>query len=329
MPVARAVVFTAVDTVSITDVEIPEPAADEVLVKAAFTGISPGTELRCLAGKQEGSTEHPFIPGYSLAGTVVAAGPEAKIAIGTRVLTSGTARVGGAQRLWGGHVALAVCRAAQVFPLPDSVDLRDASLGTLASIAYHGVCLARPQPHERVAVVGLGCIGQMAARLYAAAGAHVVAADLSEERAAVARAAGIDARPLRGSLVETLGDALPRGADVVVDATGSLPVLAEAIHLAKEKPWDDSLEAGPRYVLQGSYPEDLTFHYRPFFMKEATLLLPRDRQPRDTRAALDLMARGRLVVSDLLSAVRPPEDAPAVYAELRAGRLLGAAFDWR
>jgi threonine dehydrogenase-like Zn-dependent dehydrogenase len=46
---------------------------------------------------------------------------------------------------------------------------------------------------------------------------------------------------------------------------------------------------------------------------------------------LDLMRDGRLAVRDLIGAVRPPEEAPATYAELQRqpGGLITAAFRWR
>jgi NADPH:quinone reductase-like Zn-dependent oxidoreductase len=51
--------------VTLEQIEIPEPGVGEVLLEVEYTLISPGTELRCRAGKQDGAV-FPFIPGYSL-----------------------------------------------------------------------------------------------------------------------------------------------------------------------------------------------------------------------------------------------------------------------
>lgn len=325
----QAIVFTHQQQVALADISVPDPGPGEVLVATAFSCISPGTELRCLAGAQPDGLPFPFIPGYSLAGHVIARGGDVALAVGARVFATGTIAAD-LPRMWGGHVRHALCRAADVIELPPAVRLRAASSGHLAAIAYHGLRLARPQPHERVAVVGLGAIGQLAARLFAATGAQVVAADLTPARVERAQQAGITAfAPAAGDLVAGFRPYFPAGADVIVDATGAPQVLPQLIALAKDLPWDDALHAGTRYVVQGSYPGDFAIPYQPAFRKELTFLLPRDMQPRDVRAVFDLLARGHLAVDDLIEPVHPA-DAPAVYAALRDAHpeLITAAFDW-
>lgn len=51
---AHAIVFTGVGQAAVTETEIPSPGPGEVLVETAYTAISPGTELRCLAEAQPG-----------------------------------------------------------------------------------------------------------------------------------------------------------------------------------------------------------------------------------------------------------------------------------
>ena len=325
----RAILFTAPDEATVADVEIPEPRAGEVLVETAFSAISPGTELRCLAGRQQGAPEWPFVPGYSQSGRVVALGEGVDLPVGTAVFCTGTARAD-VGLLWGGHTAHAVRSAGDVFPLPEGVDLVEASLAHLAAIAYRGVRLGEARPHETVAAIGLGPIGMLSARLHLATGARVVAADLSPDRVALAEAAGLEAFVPEGPLSAAFRRVLPEGADVVVDSTGAPGVLPHAIEIARDKPWDDSPEPGPRLVVQGSYPGEVSLPYQAAFMKEMSVHLPRDMQPRDLRAVLDLTARGLLSARDVVSDVRPPEDAGKTYAELReaAGRLMSVAFEW-
>jgi 2-desacetyl-2-hydroxyethyl bacteriochlorophyllide A dehydrogenase len=327
---ARAILFTNVGQVAVAVAEIPPPGLGEVLVEAAYTAISPGTELRCLAGAQPGAAPWPFIPGYALAGTVIERGADVTLPLGTRVYCGGT-RESSHARMWGGHVSHAVLPAEAAFLVPDGVDLLDASLARLAAIAYHGARVANTRPGEQVAVVGLGPIGQLAARCHHALGGRVVATDRSEERVALARAAGLEAVVAPGRLAEALAPHLPNGADVVVDATGVPAVLPQAIALARTLPWDDEPTPGARYLVQGSYPAEFAIPYQEAFAKELTFILPRDTQPRDVRAVLDLMRDGRLAVRDLIGAVRPPEEAPATYAELQRqpGGLITAAFRWR
>jgi 2-desacetyl-2-hydroxyethyl bacteriochlorophyllide A dehydrogenase len=326
---AKAILFTGVDRVEVGETEVPEPGPGEVLISAFYTCVSPGTELRCLAGKQQGAASWPFIPGYSLSGTVTDCGPDTTLRPGARVFCTGTARAD-RNLTWGGHVSHAVRREADIFPVPDGVSMLEASAAKLSAIAYRGVCLSRPLPHEVVAVVGLGMVGQLSARLHALSGARVVAADLSERRVEVARGGGVEAFVPRGDLAGSFAELLPEGADVVVDATGSPGVLPGAIGIARDTPRGDPPLPGARYIVQGSYPGDFSIPYQEAFGKELTFALPRDTRPRDIRVALDFMAHGKLRVPDLIEP-RPPEEAPDAYAALReAGDgPLTVAFGWR
>lgn len=326
---AQAILFEDVRRVTLGEVEIPAPAADEVLIEAVYTCISPGTELRSLAGQQGGTPGWPFIPGYALAGRVIDRGPDATLEIGTPVLCAGTAR-SDAHRLWGGHVSHAVQPEKNVHPIPAGVDFLEASVARLAAIAYHGLRLSRPLPHETVAVVGLGAIGQLAARMHALCGARVVAADLSSARVEIARNAGIEAFVPDAGLPGAFREQLPEGADVVVESTGVPALVPEVIGIARDQPYGDVPVPGARLLIQATYPGEFSLPYGPAFRRELQILIPRDRQPGDMTTALDLVARRKLQVRDLVSEVLPPADAPEVYAALaeRNSPLVTAAFRW-
>lgn len=323
-----ALLATGIDRVELVGATLPDPGAGEVLIETLYSVISPGTELRCLAGRQPMAT-FPFVPGYSAVGRVVACGAGASLEEGTWVFGKGSEK-SDRPLLWGGHTAHAVCQAAAVFVVPPGVEPLDAVFAKLAAIAYRGVRIAGTRPHEQVAVVGLGPVGQLAARLHTLVGARTLAADLDPGRVAVARAAGIDAFVPDRPLPEAFRAVQPDGADVVVDATGAASVLPMAVLLGRTKPWDDSLTEPVRLVVQGSYPGSVTFDYHDAFRRELSVLFPRDNQPRDTETALRLMAEGRLRPRDLASRIAPPEAAPEIYANLRAAEpgLLTAVFQW-
>lgn len=326
---ARAIVATAIDTVEVRSFAVRDAGPGEVLIATEVSCVSPGTELRCLAGKQDASA-FPFVPGYSLAGRVIQAGAGTGVAVGTRVFASGSGELGGATRMWGGHVSLALVPAGDVIAVPDNVDATVASLTHIAAIPLHGVGLSRPTVGERVAVIGLGVIGLQSAIFHRAAGADVVVCDRSPERVARAASLGLRAVQVRGTLVETFADVFPGGADIVVDATGVPRVIAEAIAVAKDTPWSDRHSPRPRYLVQGSYAADFSVPYTAAFMKELSFLLPRDCHADDNRTVLGMLGRGAVDLAPMISAVRPPEDAMAVYAELRKPDTpwITAAFRW-
>lgn len=327
--IASALIVTAPHTVELGTVELPEPGSGEVLLETLFSSISPGTELRCLAGKQQGAA-FPFVPGYSMIGRVVRAGRSSGIAEGTIGFAMGSEHAAGAHLMWGAHMSHAVCGAARLQVLPDDIDRTEAVVSKLASIPYHGLRLCRPLSEERVAVVGLGAIGHCAAKLYTLAGAHTVACDLSPRRVEAARAAGIEAVVAGSSLKLAFADVFPDGADVVVDCTGIASVLPHALELCRELPWGDHEKAGPRYVVQGSYPDSFSVPYGGAFLREMTFIVPRSEQDRDRRVIHDLLRRGALSLKSIVSGVRKPKDAAEVYRALGdpATDLMTVVFDW-
>jgi len=151
----EAIFFEAPGVVACGEVEIPEPSGDRVLIQTAYSTVSPGTELRSLAGKQAGTKAWPFIPGNSLSGAVVAAGPDSTVKIGAKVYCSGT-KAACVELLWGGNAGYAITSSADVYEVPVATSLLDLSFAHIAAIALRGVQLSQVKPGERVAIIGLG-----------------------------------------------------------------------------------------------------------------------------------------------------------------------------
>ncbi len=327
MQKSRALLFTAVDVVELAEVQIPHPEPGEVLVRTDFSCISPGTELRCLAGLQPGLEEWGYIPGYAAVSTIVEAPESAKakgLIAGTKVIGGGTLRAS-VPRAWGGHTEFAVLPADSCIPLEENDDLVAASAARLAGIAYRGVRYAQVLPSERVAVLGLGAIGQCSARLFRATGATVVAIDPVDQRRAHAEAEGVTTTD-----PETAGKELANSFDVVVDATGSERATALTISLAKGHPWDRPETNPARIIVQGSYPGNVSFPYQATFEKELSVRFPRNVVRQDMEAVMDLHRRGRINLRSIVSDVLSPSDALSGYNRLKARPSeITFAFDWR
>ncbi|MCC5839362.1 MAG: zinc-binding alcohol dehydrogenase [Opitutales bacterium] len=321
--------FTGPGRVLPASTEIPAPRADEILVRTAYTCISPSTELRCLSGEQTGAPAFPFIPGYNLAGIVEEAGDVSGWEVGDRVFATGT-RAAAHARCWGGHCGFALVRGSDAVAVPAGLSLRAASSTKLAAIAYHGLLQADVRPHERVAVVGLGPIGRFSAELFRAAGARVVVSDLSERRRASAARSGLTTIDPGKDLVQAFAEVCPEGVDIIVDATGAGAALAQTMRLGRMPPWDQEIHPPTRFILQGSYAKPPPFPYDTAFDRELILRVPRDCKRSDMRAVLDLMARGQLDPETFIEAVDTPAEAPAVYERLRnePEALLTASIRW-
>lgn len=66
--ITPALLVSAPDTVSLGSVEVPDPGEGEVLIEVACSCVSPGTELRALAGRQPGSEKPRSFPATPLRG---------------------------------------------------------------------------------------------------------------------------------------------------------------------------------------------------------------------------------------------------------------------
>jgi len=330
---AKCILFTGVSQVEIGETELPSPDPDDLVLETIMSCISPGTELRCLAGAQEGLGRHsfPIIPGYATVGRVLRADKSGRHPQGSLVFSTGN-RNASVRCAWGGHLSHAVVPAASAYAIPATISLANASLLKLAAIAHRGLRLSGFQAGEKVIVVGLGPIGQLAARLFQAAGAEVLGTDLSIERVAVAKAAGLTALQLGANGdVSAVRALMPAGAEIVVDATGYAPAIHTSAELVVDRPWNESNPAPGRLIIQGSYGADLLFPQGIAFLKELQVIWPRDSQVSDLEAVGRSMVSGALTAEDLVSHVHPVADAPQVYAELQGAKkgLLTAVFDWR
>ncbi len=170
--------------------------------------------------------DQPMALGYSSAGKIVELGPGMQgFKIGQRVACAG----GG----YAVHAEYAIVPRNLLTILPESVDFELAAFATLGAIAMHGFRLAQPQVGERVAVIGLGLLGYLAAQIASAAGCAVLGIDIDPKRVARASALGFQAI-VRSKAVDT-GAAFTsnRGFDVVLvcaDTPSNDPVeLAAAI----------------------------------------------------------------------------------------------------
>jgi NADPH2:quinone reductase len=171
----------------------------------------------------------PFIPGSEFAGEVVevAEGVTA-VAVGDRVFGS---------VFIGAFADEVVVSASSLARIPDTVDdVTAAAFGVAYRTAYHVLrSVAELEPGDELVVLGAGGgVGTAAVQLGALLGATVTAVASSDEKLEVAKACGatrlINHRA--GDLRQALRDALPGGAEVVVDPVGgdlSEPAL-RAVH---------------------------------------------------------------------------------------------------
>ncbi|MCB0996484.1 MAG: quinone oxidoreductase [Acidimicrobiales bacterium] len=198
----------------------PEPGPTDVLVEVAFAGVN---FADVVMRRGEAMTPLPLVPGVEGSGRVIAIGSDVTdVAIGDRVAW---APVHEASSI-GSYAELAVIGAAQTLPLPPDVTLLDAAALTLQGLTAH--YLATEQyplgPGTTVLVhAGAGGTGRTVVQWASHLGATVFATVSTDDKAAVARAAGA-AHTIRYDEVDFVDEVrrLTEGAGVnyIVDGVG-------------------------------------------------------------------------------------------------------------
>ena len=262
--------------------------------------------------------------GYSIAGVVEAIGT------GVEGVAPGD-RVAGAGAGWANHASTTAVPKNLVARVPEGVDLADAAYATVGAIAMHGVRQSDARLGERIGVIGLGLVGQLAVRILIAAGCEVWGTDLDPQATSLAEQAGAHTYPLgeggndsaaASSIAEAALDAViicaassssgpldlacrllrPRGRIVVV---GDVPITADrSLMYEKELELRLSRSYGPgRYSTEyEEHGHDLPAEY------------VRWTEQRNLQAFLDLIAADRLSPSQLTTHRFPIDQADEAYA---------------
>jgi threonine dehydrogenase-like Zn-dependent dehydrogenase len=305
---ARAFWVAAPGRGELRDEPLPPRAADELLIRTLYSGISRGTESLVFHGRvpesewtrmrapfQAGSFPAPVKYGYMNVG-VVEAGPDALR--GRTVFTLHP------------HQTRFVVPATAAAIVPDTVPAERAVLAANLETAVNGLWDARPHIGDRIRVVGAGVVGCLVAWLAARiAGCDVQLVDTNPARETVAAALGVPfAAP----------DAAGGDADLVIHASGAEAGLALALSLA-------GLEAT---VLEMSWYGDTSvrvplggaFHARRLTLASSQVGLvattQRARWDYRRRMALALALLADPALDVLISGESPFESLPAVMADL-------------
>ncbi|TVQ35851.1 MAG: dehydrogenase [Geminicoccaceae bacterium] len=285
------------------------PGPGEVLVETLVSGVSVGTERLVFAGRvpasqyeamrapcQRGHFPGPLAYGYAAVGRVV----------------EGRAPV---ESDWvfclHPHASAFVVPAAAVVPVPAAVPPMRAVLAANMETALNASWDAAVNPGERVAVIGAGVVGSLAAYVLARFGHRPLLVDIEPRRAALAAALGLDfcvSGDVRGPF------------DLVVHASGSPSGLVRALDLLAfegrvlELSW-----YGDRPV---TLPLGEAFHARRLTLQSSqvgTIARPlrgRIDHPERLRRALALLDDPRL--DALLEVDLQLDDLPAFLADLTA-----------
>jgi len=242
----------------VQEMEIPKPKPDEALMKVNAAGLC-GTDVAIRNNSfmgRHGEVKLPLIPGHEFCGEVVEVGSRVrKVNIGDRVTSSGIKGCGKCYACKTGmynrchawdHVGIdtAGCFAEYVaasedilFKVPDSIPSEEAAVLEPITTAVRAFRTNDIKPGSFIVVLGPGPFGLFILQAALASGpSHVLMVGLStdEQRLELAKKLGAS-EIIKGDIVDPVQrtDELTkgRGADLVIEATGRVNAVTQAIEM--------------------------------------------------------------------------------------------------
>lgn len=310
----KGMVLESPRTLALEDVPRPSAGAGEILIRVTHSGVC-GTDLKIYQGTIP--VRYPRIMGHEMIGEVVedaggAFRPGERVIVNPQLFcgTCFHCKIGqphlcpngillGRDRN-GGFAEYVSVPAHHVFRLPDTVSSQAAPLIQVLTTCLHSQTLLNILPGESAVVMGLGVTGQLQLQLAKARGARpIIGITRSADKRELALKLGADmAFPGGEDAIKKVREATGgRGADTVIETTGMVPVLADAIHLAR---------SGARLLLFGimTATEGALPFYQLYF-KELTLIGARVAKSEDYPASIDLVQSGKVRLEPLISDVLP------------------------
>jgi 2-desacetyl-2-hydroxyethyl bacteriochlorophyllide A dehydrogenase len=316
----KAIQITKPFDMRVIDIPAPQPAADKVLLRMKYVGFC-GSDLNTFRGLNA-MAKQPVIPGHEVGAEIVSVGANVPEGLkpGMTVTVNPYTACGkcaacrnqranacqhnqtlGVQRD-GAMLQLLALPWEKVIPA-GLLTPRTCALIEPMSVGFHAVSRAQVTDIDVVLVIGCGMVGMGAVVRAAQRGATVVAADIDDQKLALARQMGASytvntkTDDVHARLLEMTSGF---GPDVVIEAVGSTATYQMAVN---------EVAFCGRVICIGYSKKDVEFTTKYFVQKELDIRGSRNAQPSDFRAVIHYLERGTCPVDQLISAEVTPEEA--------------------
>ncbi|TFC37995.1 alcohol dehydrogenase catalytic domain-containing protein [Cryobacterium sp. TMT2-42-4] len=340
----RAAFYHGERDVRLRDVPIPVRAPGEALLRVLRSGMCGTDATEWKAGprtfpidRPHPVTGHigPMILGHEFVGEVVEVDASSSLSVGDIVASGAGVSCGGCARCaegrtnlcesyytlglntQGGMAEFVSCPTQVLVPVPAGLSLDLAGLAQPLSVGLHAARRSGVQDGDRVIVIGAGAIGSFVlAGLKSLAEADVTVIDFPGARLDRALRIGatriVDAgEDARAQVLEAIG---PRGADLVIEASGAPGQLNDAISMVRN---------GGTILQVGLPAREQAVDIHSLVMREITVQTTLAHVcGADLAPALAILATTNLG-SELLDSVHPLDDLAEQLERLATGQLEG------
>src|SRR5260370_32678483 len=181
----------------------------------------------------------------------------------------------------GGHDDYMLMKADATYLMPDKVSYEQAAPYLCAGYTvYSGLRWADPQPHERVAVLGIGVLGHLAVQYAKAAGFEPIAISHSPDKDKMIRELGADEIVRDGKSLAAAG-----GADIILSTSNSTKSMVDSIQ---------GLRPDGRFIAMGADAEPISVSPLDLLMKRIRIIGSQQNGPEYLYEALDFVAKGKV-----------------------------------
>jgi L-iditol 2-dehydrogenase len=328
-----AAVLYGQEDVRIEQVQVPEAAVGEIVVRVA-AALTCGTDLKVFRrGYHARMIQPPALFGHEFAGVVVDIGEGVtNFAIGDRVVALNSAPCGQCyfcqkdqenlceDLLFNNGAYAEFIRiparivAKNTLLIPEEISLEHAALTEPLACALHGFEDSGPQAGDTVAVIGGGPLGLMILHVAALAGCEVIAVvkrDAQVDAALALGAAHVVQTTGVADVVEAVRALTPegRGVDIAIEAVALPETWEQAVAMVRNGGVVNFF-GGPASGTQVSLDTN-RLHYG-----DLTLKATFHHTPAISRRAFALIASGRFQAERFITGHAPLSELNAVFAQL-------------
>lgn len=317
--------------------EFPAPSLqpNEVLVRVRACGIC-GSDVHGMDGST-GRRIPPIVMGHEAAGVIAEIGSGVTgWSKGDRVTFDSTVSCGecwycrrgeinlcenrrvlgvscGEYRRHGAFAEFIAIPQHILYRLPETISFEQAAMVEAVSVAVHAVERTPLALNASVAVIGAGMIGLLIVQVLRARGCgEIIAIDLDDGKLQLARKFGATTTIQAGQsdLLEKIRALTSgRGVDAAFEAVGLAATVSTAIA---------SVRKGGSVTLVGNLKPQVELPLQAVVTRELTLI-GTCASAGEYPACLDLIASGKINVTDFISATAPLEDGARWFERLHAG----------
>jgi 2-desacetyl-2-hydroxyethyl bacteriochlorophyllide A dehydrogenase len=308
----KSIVIERPNEISLVERDVPEPGPGELMIQVMASGIC-GTDLHIYRGEYMGS--YPVIPGHEFSGFVAATGTGiTRFKVGDRVAVEPNIACDNCVNclnnrqnfclnwqaigvtLPGGMEEYVIAPEKAVFSIGELPFEIGAFMEPLSCVV-HGIERTHIEMADHVTIFGAGPIGNLMIQMARIQGAaQVTVLEINPGRADLARQLGAD------RVVASFDELQPDTYDVVIDATGAIPVMNRTIEYVRK---------GGMVLLFGVPPSGKNLEMEGFkiFQKGLTVLSSFT-SVRNSFQAVDLLRSGQIKVDSLISHRLPLAEMP-------------------